>query len=121
MMNNVPNTSRQPHEALPPGITGEIVAFAGFLKARGYKVFQSSILDSLRSLRNIALSSRTDFFNVLRVNFASSDIEWAQFGDLFEAFFKVKKEEPQEDESLLPSNRIDERKEGAPEELAPEV
>jgi len=121
MMNNVPNTSRQPHEALPPGITGEIVAFAGFLKARGYKVFQSSILDSLRSLRNIALSSRTDFFNVLRVNFASSDIEWAQFGDLFEAFFKVKKEEPQEDEPLLPSNRIDERKEGAPEELAPEV
>jgi len=121
MVRNVPNTFRRPREALPPGIAGEVVEFAGFLKARGYKVFQSSILDSLRSLRNISLSNRTDFFHVLRVNFASSDIEWAQFAALFEEFFRVEKEEPQEDEQPFPSDRIDERKEGAPEETIPEL
>lgn len=120
-MRNVSNTSRQLDEALSPGIAGQVVEFAGFLKSRGYKVFQSSILDSLRSLQNIPLSNRTDFFHVLRANFVSSDIEWAQFGDLFEVFFKVEKEGLHEDEQPLPADREYEREEGALEQVATEV
>lgn len=120
-MTNVPNTSLQPGEALPSGIAGQIVEFAGFLKARGYRVFQSSILDSLRGLQQIPLSNRTDFFHVLRVNFASSDIEWKQFGDLFEEFFRVEKEDFQEDEQPLPFEGICEREEGPLEEATHEV
>ncbi|MEJ2025139.1 MAG: hypothetical protein P8Y00_09020, partial [Deltaproteobacteria bacterium] len=77
MARNVPDTFLRQDETLPPGITAKIVAFAAFLKARGFKVYQSSILDALRGLQTIALSNREDFFNALRVNFASSDLEWA--------------------------------------------
>jgi uncharacterized protein len=121
MVRSVPNTSLQPGDTLPPGITGQVVEFAGFLKTRGYKVFQSSILDSLRSLGNIPLFNRTDFFHALRVNFASSDIEWAQFADLFAEFFRVEKEESQENEQALPSARIDKQEKGPLEETIHEV
>jgi uncharacterized protein len=116
MVRNAPNTSRQPGEALPPGITGQIVEFAGFLKARGYRIFQSSILDSLRSLRHTPLSSRTDFFNVLRVNFVSSDVEWAQFTGHFAEFFGGNEEEQQQKQPL-PQDPACEKKEGSPESL----
>jgi len=121
MVKNVPNTSRQPGEPIPPGIAGQIVEFAGFLKARGFKVFQNSILDSLRSLQTIPLSSRTDFFHVLRVNFTSSDIEWTQFRELFEEFFKMEEEEPRKDEQPIPSDRVREEQEGIPEETIQEL
>ena len=93
MMKNAPDTCHRPVESLSPGIAGQVTEFACFLKARGYKVFQSGILDSLRSLRHIPLSSRGDFFNVLRVNLASNDIEWSQFSSLFEEFFRAGEEE----------------------------
>jgi uncharacterized protein len=115
MMKNVPNTCHRPGESLPPGIAGQVVEFACFLKSRGYKVFQSGILDSLRSFRHIPLSSRGDFFNVLRVNFASSDIEWSQFSTLFEEFFRAREEE-RPDEGHLPSDPVCERNEGGPED-----
>lgn len=115
MVRNVPDTFLRQDDTLPPGITAKIVAFATFLKARGFKVYQSSILDALRGLQTIALSSREDFFTVLRVNFASSDLEWAQFRGLFEAFFSMEEEEVREDEEPVPSPGMDERKEGVPE------
>ncbi|RLB19043.1 MAG: hypothetical protein DRG82_02320 [Deltaproteobacteria bacterium] len=120
MVRNVPNTSLQPGEVVPPGIAGQVAEFAGFLKSRGYKVFQSSILDSLRSLQKIPVWNRMDFFHVLRVNFVSSDIEWAQFRDLFEEFFKVEKEEPREDEQSLPADRVCEREKGPLEQVQTE-
>jgi uncharacterized protein with von Willebrand factor type A (vWA) domain len=115
MMKNAPNTCHRPVESHPFGIAGEVTEFACFLKARGYKVFQSGILDSLRSLRHIPLSSRGDFFNVLRVNLASNDIEWSQFSSLFEEFFKAREEE-QQNEPNLPTDGVCERTEGTLED-----
>ena len=92
MMRSDSNTSHQPDEAIPPGIAGQVTDFAGFLKARGYKVFQNSILDALRGLREINVSNKIDFFNVLRGNFASTDLEWSQFPELFKVFFGPEEE-----------------------------
>ena len=113
MMKNAPDTCHRPVESLSPGIAGQVTEFACFLKARGYKVFQSGILDSLRSLRHIPLSSRGDFFNVLRVNLASNDIEWSQFSSLFEEFFRAGEEEQEGQD--FPSDR-GERTEGTLED-----
>ena len=77
-----------------PGLAGEVVRFADFLKARGFRVFQSSVHDALRSVQEIDLSRREDFLSSLRVNMAKSDLEWAQFSDLFEEFWERSAKEP---------------------------
>ncbi len=74
----------------PPGLTGEVVRFADFLKGRGFKVFQSSVHDALRSLKEIDLSKRQDFFASLRANLTNTDMEWVQFANLFEKFWHRK-------------------------------
>lgn len=102
------HTSRQRDEPHPTGIVTQVLNFADFLRCRGFKIFQSSILDSLRSLREISMSNRMDFFHALRVNLTSTDLEWVRFADLFEEFFGA---EPQntEEERRPPSTTTEER------------
>ncbi|MCX5853461.1 MAG: VWA domain-containing protein [Deltaproteobacteria bacterium] len=69
------------------GLSGRIIMFADFLKSRGFKVFQSSVHDSLISLAAIDYFHRPDFMAALRANLASGDIEWKQFEDLFYEFW----------------------------------
>ena len=85
-----------PEKIGPPGLTGEVVRFADFLKGRGFKVFQSSVHDALRSLEEIDLSKRQDFFASLRANLINTDMEWVQFEDLFEKFWHRKNKESKE-------------------------
>lgn len=76
-----------------PGIAGELARFAYFLKGRGFKVFQSSLLDALRSIEKIDVGRREDFLAALRANLAATDLEWAQFEALFDAFWLKEAEE----------------------------
>ncbi|MBW2110513.1 MAG: VWA domain-containing protein [Deltaproteobacteria bacterium] len=93
------------------GLAGKVVSFAGFLKARGFRVFHSSVHDALRSLEEISLASRDDFFLSLRTNLAVTDLEWAQFEGLFHEFWDVK------DQAREPDRDHDgpERKDAVPE------
>jgi uncharacterized protein len=68
-------------------LAGRVICFAGFLKERGFRVFQSSVLDALRSLAAISLEEREDFFGALRANLAATDLEWSQFRGLFDQFW----------------------------------
>jgi len=58
----MPFTFNPQKNIAPPGLAGEVVRFADFLKGRGFKVFQSSVHDALLSLKEIDLSKRQDFF-----------------------------------------------------------
>jgi uncharacterized protein with von Willebrand factor type A (vWA) domain len=98
-----------PQKTGPPGLAGEVVGFADFLKGRGLKVFQSSVHDALRSLKEIDLSKRQDFFASLRANLINTDVEWVQFADLFEKFWHRKNKESKEPDMTLqpPEREID--------------
>ena len=92
----MPFTFNPQKNIAPPGLAGEVVRFADFLKGRGFKVFQSSVHDALRSLEEIDLSKRQDFFASLRANLINTDVEWVQFADLFEKFWHRKNKESKE-------------------------
>jgi uncharacterized protein len=80
------------------GLTEQVILFARFLKHHGFKVFSSSVVDALRGLGEVGISDRTDFFHILRSNFASTDVEWTLFRELFEAFWRqAPKEEEQKE------------------------
>ena len=70
-----------------PGLAGRVALFADFLRSRGFRVFQSGIHDALLSLNKIDISEKQDFLTVLRINLATSDLEWSQFPGLFEEFW----------------------------------
>ncbi|MCF8130988.1 MAG: VWA domain-containing protein [Deltaproteobacteria bacterium] len=69
------------------GLVKKTIAFAAFLRDRGFNVFQSSIHDVLRAVEEIGIEERADFFYCLRSSFASTDLEWVQFKGLFEEFW----------------------------------
>jgi len=69
------------------GLVKKTIAFAAFLRDRGFNVFQSSIHDVLRAVEEIGIEERADFFYCLRASFASTDLEWGQFKGLFEEFW----------------------------------
>jgi uncharacterized protein len=100
---------------VPSSLAGRVVRFADFLKGHGFRVFQSSVHDALRSLEQIELERSEDFLAALRVNLSSSDLEWTRFEGLFEAFWNlcgVKSEEPgnepgtREKDSRYPSRDV---------------
>ena len=65
-----------------------VILFSRFLKNNGFKVFSSSVIESLKGLEEIDISKREDFFSVLRSNFTTTDMEWQLFGELFEEFWR---------------------------------
>jgi uncharacterized protein with von Willebrand factor type A (vWA) domain len=93
-----------------PGLAGKVVRFAGFLKGRGFRIFQSSVHDALLSLGEIDLSMREDFFYSLRVSLTNTDLEWVQFTNLFDEFWNKKAGEAEEPEGkhLHPERKIEE-------------
>ena len=92
----MPFTFNPQKNIAPPGLAGRIAQFAEFLKGLGFRVFQSSIHDALRSLEEIDLSKRQDFFASLRANLTNTDMEWVQFAKLFDEFWTSKDKEAQE-------------------------
>jgi len=109
MPSNGLHSSVKTGETPVPGLAGWVARFAVFIKSRGFRVFQSGILDTLRSLEQINLSSREDFFSALRANLVTNDMEWAQFLDLFEEFFREndQEDEKSKDDSDSPGNSDD--------------
>lgn len=69
------------------GLAGVVAEFANFLKANGFRIFQSSIHDALLSLRYVNLFNKQDVFFTLRANLVKSDTEWVHFQRLFESFW----------------------------------
>jgi uncharacterized protein with von Willebrand factor type A (vWA) domain len=56
-------------------------------------------MDSLRSMEEIDISRREDFFHVLRTNLVTSDVEWDLFERLFDEYWQgVENEEEEESE-----------------------
>jgi hypothetical protein len=92
----MPFTSIPPKNIASPGLAGRIARFAEFLKCHGFRVFQSSIHDALRSLEEVDLSKRQDFFVSLRANLTNTDVEWVQFAKLFDEFWTLKDKEKDE-------------------------
>ena len=75
------------YEMKSPGLAGEVVRFADFLKTRGSRIFQSSVQDAVRCLNEIDLSNKQDFLAALRTNLVTNDLEWSQFVNLFVEFW----------------------------------
>jgi uncharacterized protein len=69
------------------GVARKVVRFAAFLRSRGFRIFQSGVQDSLRSLGAIDLLCREDALSALRANLATNDLEWEQFPALFAEFW----------------------------------
>ncbi|MFH1351582.1 MAG: VWA domain-containing protein [Pseudomonadota bacterium] len=96
-------------------LTKRLILFSSFLKDHGFKVFSSSMLDSLKGLEVIDFSNREDFFYVLRANLVTTDAEWELFGELFEQFWQgIEDGESEEEEDTL------EREEKDDGDLVPE-
>ncbi len=71
------------------GIAGVVIEFANFLKANGFRIFQSSIQDSLKALQYINLFNKQEVFYTLRANLVKTDMEWIHFTHLFEQFWNI--------------------------------
>jgi hypothetical protein len=71
----------------------KVILFSRFLRDRGFKVFSSTIADSLHSLEQTDLSVEGDFRAVLKANLVSSEAEWRLFDALFNAFWSEKEDE----------------------------
>ena len=76
------------------GLAANIVRFSTFLKAQGFRVFQSRVIEALSALDLIDVCEREDVINSLRASLTSTDVEWNQFPALFDAFFRGLPEEP---------------------------
>ena len=70
-----------------------MIAFAAFLRDRGFRVFQSGVYDALRAVQTIGLEDRSYFFFCLRSILTTTDLEWAQFQSLFDEFWVTVDEE----------------------------
>jgi uncharacterized protein with von Willebrand factor type A (vWA) domain len=70
-------------------IAERVILFARFLRSHGFKVFSTGIVDALKGLQETDLHDREDFFNVLRANFVTGDMEWKLFTSLFEEFWRA--------------------------------
>jgi uncharacterized protein len=79
------------------GLAANIVRFSIFLKAQGFRVFQSRVIETLSALDLIDVCKREDVINSLRASLTSTDLEWKQFPTLFDAFFRGLPEEPGQD------------------------
>ncbi len=84
-----------------------MISFSTFLKDRGFKIFSSNVMDSLRSMEEIEISQRDDFFHVLRTNLVTSDVEWELFQELFEEFWQDIEYEEEEEESEIPQAQLE--------------
>ncbi len=83
-------------------LTCEVISFSTFLKDRGFKIFSSNVMDSLKSMEEVDISKKEDFFHVLRTNLVTSDVEWELFGGLFEEYWQGMQNEEEEEESEIP-------------------
>jgi len=88
-------------------LTGKVISFSSFLKNRGFKIFSSNVIDSLRSLEEVDISKRDDFFSVLRTNLVTSDMEWELFPELFEEFWQGIEDSEEEEESEAPQVQLE--------------
>ena len=86
-MHNESNTSRNIPEWAADGLPARVIRFSRFLRRRGFKVFSSSVIDSLKGLEQADISAKEDFFSILRANLASTDMEWRLFPALFNGFW----------------------------------
>ena len=94
-MNSGPHFYKRhsPQDIIPPGLAGEVVRFSFYLKGRGFRVYQSSIHDALRCLKEINISKKEDFSAALRANLTANDLEWDQFEGLFDEFWGQRNED----------------------------
>ncbi len=106
--------------ALPGAKSGELfqnlLLFARGLKEKGFRITPGRIIDAVRSLSFIDLSTRVDFAGVLRANLTSSPEEIRLFDGLFQEFWKGLETKPRK--RALPSGEGKEA-EGAEEENLP--
>lgn len=71
-----------------PDLAERTILFSHFLRDHGFKIFSSSIVDSLRGLEQIDISIRDDFLAILRANMVTNEAEWKLFSKLFDEFWQ---------------------------------
>jgi len=98
------------------GLVKKTIAFAAFLRNRGFRVFQSSIQDALRTLEVVGFENRMDFYFCLRSSLTTTDLEWAQFKTLFDEFWTWADAVGQEEEAATQRSDPDARNKGDGEE-----
>jgi hypothetical protein len=69
------------------GLVRGVIRFSGFLKQHGFKVFPSTVAESLHALEALDLSDPRSLHCALRATLVHSDLEWRLFDDLYEAFW----------------------------------
>jgi hypothetical protein len=93
-------------------ILSHVLLFARHLKKKGLKITPGRVMEAVRSLEIIDLSSRQDFSSALRANLVSSREDQAVFDELFEQFFSLKPELPQDLEAPALENAATEEETG---------
>ncbi|MDZ7699191.1 MAG: VWA domain-containing protein [Deltaproteobacteria bacterium] len=91
-VNPLPGVDRQ-------SLGGTVIRFAHFLKARGFRVFQSDVHHALRALEAISIEKKDAFYYALRATLVSTDMEWIQFDALFHQFWDRAHEQTSEQET----------------------
>ncbi len=102
-------------------LTERVILFSRFLKNNGFKVFSSSVIESLKGLEEIDISRREDFFSVLRANLTTTDMEWQLFGELFEEFWQDYVSDEEQEESDEGTGEPIECEGDSVEELLPDI
>ena len=72
------NTSNPQENRAAPGLAGKVIQFSGFLKSRGFKIFSSNVMDSLKGLQEVDIAEKEDFLSVLRANLVTTYSEWGR-------------------------------------------
>ena len=90
-VNSLKNNERQVRTS-EMGLAGRVVGFGNFLKRHGFKSFQNNIEDAIAGLKAVGVTSKEDFYYVLRANLVKSDIEWEQFSLLFDEYWRMQGE-----------------------------
>ena len=98
-----------------------VILFSRFLKNNGFKVFSSSVIESLKGLEQIDISRREDFFSVLRASLTTTDMEWQLFGELFEEFWQDYVSDEEQEKSDEDTGKQLECEGDSVDELLPDV
>jgi uncharacterized protein with von Willebrand factor type A (vWA) domain len=69
-------------------LLGRVLSFGRYLKALGFQVTPSRMLDVCRSLEHVDLTRRDDFYQVARVNLVSNRDELPVFDEAFKRFWQ---------------------------------
>ncbi len=86
-------------------LTASVIGFSLYLKDNGFRIYQNSIIDCLRSLSHVDIFDKNQFRYALRANLACMDLEWKQFDNLFDNYWNRHSRDFASNTQTLPSEK----------------